>query len=70
MKMYCKNTRCKQMERTSLMEKHKSLKKNKTWILTTLPVGRLYVIGCKSLCKVKLKFDDSIDHYKMCLIAK
>jgi hypothetical protein len=48
------------MERTSLMEKHKSLKKNKTWILTTLLVGRLYVIGCKSLCKVKLKFDDSI----------
>jgi hypothetical protein len=58
------------MEKINLMEKYKSLKKNKTWILTTLLVGRLYVIGCKSLCKVQLKFDDSIDHYKICFIVK
>jgi hypothetical protein len=43
--MYCKKPKCKWLERTSLMEKYKSLKKNKTWILTTLLVGRLYVIG-------------------------
>ncbi|KAL0373094.1 UNVERIFIED_CONTAM: Retrovirus-related Pol polyprotein from transposon RE1 [Sesamum calycinum] len=45
------------------------LKKNCTWELTTLHVGKR-VIGCRWVYKIKLKQDGSIDHYKARLVAK
>jgi hypothetical protein len=51
------------------MEEYISLKKNKTWVLTTLLNGR-FVVGRKWVFKVKLKSNDCIDHFKTCLVAK
>ncbi len=44
-------------------------KEEQTSVFTTLPNGR-FVVGCKCVFKVKLKFNECIDHYKTHFIAK
>ena len=46
-----------------------ALENNKTWVLTTLPVGKK-PIGCKWVFKVKYKPDGTIERYKARLVAK
>jgi len=43
--------------------------KNKTWVLSTLPLGKK-AIHCKWIFNVKYKLDGSLDKYKDCLVAK
>ncbi len=52
-----------------VMEEYTSLKKNKTWVLTTLLNGR-FVVGHKWVFKLKLKSNNCIDHFEAPLIAK
>ena len=43
--------------------------KNKTWVLSTLPLGKK-AIGCKLIFKVKYKSHGSLDKYKACVVSK
>ncbi len=52
-----------------VMEKYTFLKKNKTWVLTTLLNGR-FVVGHKWVFKLKLKSNNCVDHFEACFIAK
>jgi DNA polymerase zeta len=52
-----------------VMEEYTSLKKNKTWVPTTLLNGR-FVVGRKWVFKVKLESNDCIDHFEAHLVAK
>ena len=47
----------------------KALEANKTWTLTSLPLGKK-PIGCKWVYRVKYKSDGSIERYKAILVAK
>ncbi len=57
------------MEKEMVTEEYTFLKKNKTWVLTTLLNGR-FVVQCKSMFKVKFKSNDCINHFKKCSIVK
>lgn len=46
-----------------VMEEYTSLKKNKTWVLTTLLNGG-FVVGHKWVFKLQLKSNDCIDHFE------
>ena len=46
-----------------------ALSKNHTWDLVTLPPGKS-VVGCKWIYKIKTRSDESIERYKVCLVAK
>jgi len=46
-----------------------ALQLNQTWTLTPLSVGQK-PIGCKWVYKIKYNSDNSIDRYKVCLVAK
>jgi len=46
-----------------------SLKKNKTWTITSLPKTKV-VTGCKWVYKIKYNVDGTIDRYKTRLVAK
>ncbi|CAL1402125.1 unnamed protein product [Linum trigynum] len=46
-----------------------SIKRNNTWILTTLPAG-FVPIGVKWVYRTKLKEDGSVDKFKARLVAK
>lgn len=39
------------------------LEKNKTWVVTTLPIGKK-ALGCKWVYYIKLKFDGTMEGYK------
>ncbi len=52
-----------------IWEEYTSLKKNKTWVLTSFPNGR-FLVGCKWVFKVKLKSIGCIDHYKKPFVTK
>jgi hypothetical protein len=52
-----------------IWEEYTSLNKNKTWVVTKLPNGR-FLVGCKSVFKVKLKSIGSIDRYKAPFVTK
>ena len=43
--------------------------KNKTWVLSTLPLGKK-AIRCKWIFNVKYKSDGSLDKYKYFLVTK
>ena len=49
--------------------KYDAQMKNKTWVLSTLPLGKK-VIGCKWIFNVKYKSDGCLDKYKACLVSK
>ena len=49
--------------------KYDAQMKNKTWLLSTLPLGKK-AIGCEWIFKVKYKSHGSLDKYKSCLVAK
>jgi len=53
----------------TMKEELKALEDNKTWSITELLIGKTS-IGCRWVYKVKHKVDDSIEHYKVCLVAK
>jgi histone deacetylase 1/2 len=55
--------------KNALSEELKSLKKNHTWNLTTLPPN-WNVINCKWIFKVKFNLDGTIAKYKARLVAK
>jgi len=46
-----------------------ALKKNNTWKLVTLPLGRKQV-GCKWIYMIKYKANGTIERYKARLVAK
>jgi hypothetical protein len=46
-----------------------ALELNKTWQLTSLPPDKM-AIGCKWVCKLKLKADGSLERYKARLVVK
>ena len=43
--------------------------KSKTWVLSTLPLGKK-ALGCKWIFKVKYKLDGYLDKYKAFLVSK
>ncbi|KAA0033989.1 retrotransposon protein [Cucumis melo var. makuwa] len=47
----------------------KALEKTHMWDYVTLPFGKR-PIGCKWIYKIKTDSDDTIEHYKTCLVAK
>ena len=49
--------------------KYAASMKRKTWVLSTLPLGKK-ALGCKWIFKVKYKLDGSLHKYKDCLVAK
>ena len=52
-----------------MKEELDALFKNHTWDLVTLPPGK-YMVVCKSIYKIKTRFDRSIERYKARLVAK
>ena len=53
----------------AMKEELDALSKNHTWDLVTLSLGKS-VVGCKWIYKIKTHFDESIQGYKACLVAK
>lgn len=53
----------------TMKEKMKSLEKNETWDLVTLPKGR-NLIGCKWVFKKNYSIDGNINKYKERLVTK
>ena len=53
----------------AMKEELDALSKNHTWDLVTLSLGK-FVVGCKWIYKIKTRFDESIERYKACFVAK
>ena len=53
----------------AMMEEMKALRKNGTWELVSLPMGKK-TVGCKWVYAMKHKADGSIERYKARLVAK
>ena len=52
-----------------MTEELDALSRNCTWDLVDLPPEKS-VVGCKSVFKIKTRFDGSIERYKTRLVAK
>ena len=52
-----------------VLEKMRTLEKNKTWEVVTLPKGKT-TIGCKWVFTIKYNSDGSLQRYKACFVAK
>ena len=50
-------------------EEIKVLKKNGTWVLTELPLGK-HLVSCKWVFNIKYKADGSVERYKARLVAR
>ena len=50
-------------------EEIKALKKNGTWVLTELPLGK-HPVSCKWVFNIKYKADGSVERYKARLVAR
>ncbi|XP_050916219.1 uncharacterized mitochondrial protein AtMg00820-like [Lathyrus oleraceus] len=55
--------------REDVLEEMKTLEKNKTWSVMSLPNGKK-TVGCKWVFTVKYNLDGSIERYKAHLVAK
>jgi Reverse transcriptase (RNA-dependent DNA polymerase)/Integrase core domain/gag-polypeptide of LTR copia-type/GAG-pre-integrase domain len=54
---------------TAMNEELEALKKNNTWELTKLPIGKR-TVGCRWIYKIKFNSDGTIERYKARLVAK
>ena len=52
-----------------MSEELHTLEHNNTWFIVSLPPG-LHAIGCKWVCKIKLKADGTIERYKARFVDK
>ncbi|XP_044318516.1 uncharacterized protein [Triticum aestivum] len=55
--------------RESMIEELEALKKNKTWVLTTLPAGKK-AVSCKWIFTVKQNPEGKVERYKARLVAR
>jgi len=51
----------------AMKEELDALEANHTWVTTSLPPGKT-PIGCRWICKIKRKFDGTIERYKAALL--
>ena len=55
--------------RAAMIEELEALKKNKTWVLTTLPVEKK-AVSCKWIYTVKQNPEGKVERYKARLVAR